>query len=310
MSWLFWRRSSVVAERAQTAATSSPIGSAAPAPAPGGRPYIFGESEAEISRLDLQHFMFRWEFGGDFLAPLAAPRSILDVACGTGRLARDLARQLPTAAVVGFDINQQQIEASLAEDARLGKDYLPENCTFLPGNALERFAFPDGAFDFVMARATSAFIPVSKWPTVIAEMARVCKRSGWLELRDFGLVRSPHSALNELTVKFANLAAVRGIYPGAGPYLADFLQAAGLRNIQVRKAAVRSGGPHGATRGGRLMLADYLALLERVTPFIAQAKIEDPDRWRRLLTQIRDETALRPDICYAEVELTAAIAQK
>lgn len=254
--------------------------------------------------------MFRWEFGGDFLAPMTAPRSILDVACGTGRLARDLARQFPGAAVLGFDLNQQQIEASLAEGARRGTDYLPENCTFLAGNALERFTFPDGAFDLVMARAPSAFIPVSKWPAVIGEMARVCRRDGWLELRDFGLVRSPHSALNELTVKFANLAAARGIYPGAGPYLADFLQAAGLRRIQVRTASVCSGGPRGATRGGRLMLADYLALLERVTPFIAQAKIEDPERWRRLLTQVRDETALRPDICYAEVELTAAVGQR
>jgi len=275
----------------------------------GGRPYIFGESEAEISRLDLQHYMFRWEFGGDFVAPLDSPHNILDVACGTGRWARDMARHFPQAAVIGFDINQQQLEASLAEGAQSGADYLPDNCAFLIGNALEPFTFPDGVFDFAMARATSAFIPVSQWPAVIAQMARVCRPGGWIELRDFGLVRSPHGALNELTVKFANLAAARGIYPGAGPYLAGYLQAAGLSNVHVRQAQVRSGGPQRATRGGRLMLADYLALLDRVTPAIAQAGIERPDRWRQLLTIARNETALRPDICYAEVELTAVIGQ-
>ena len=56
--------------------------------------------------------------------------------------------------------------------------------------------------------------------------------------------------------------------------------------------------------GGRLMLADYLALLDRVTPFIAQAGIEQPDRCRRLLAIARNETALNPDSCYAEVELS------
>jgi len=283
---------------------------AQPTSASGERSYIFGESEGEISRLDLQHYMFRWEFGGDFSAPLDSPWNVLDVACGTGRWARDMARQFPQATVIGFDINQQQLEASLAEGAQTGADVLPENCSFLVGNALEPFAYADGSFDFVMARATSAFIPVSQWQSVIAQMARVCRAGGWVELRDFGLVRSPHSALNELTVKFANLAAARGIYPGAGPYLGDFLKAAGLRHVQARRVAVRSGGPQRATRGGRLMLADYLALLDRVTPFIAQAQIERADRWQQLLAQARNETALHPDTCYAEVELTSAIGQR
>lgn len=307
MSWFMrrWRRA--VAEHPQVSPGPRPL---APAERDAGmRDYIFGESEGEISRLDLQHYMFRWEFGGDYLAPLNAPQNILDVACGTGRLARDMARQFPQSAVIGFDINQQQLEASLTEGERSGADYLPENCTFLIGNALEPFNFPDSAFDFVMARATSAFIPVTRWPSVISQMARVCRPGGWIELRDFGLVRSPHSALNELTVKFANLAAARGIYPGAGPYLGDFLQSVGLRNVQIRRVAVRSGGPQRATRGGRLMLADYLALLDRVSLFIAQAGIEHPDRWRQLLSIARNETALSPDTCYAEVELTAAIGQ-
>ena len=307
MSWIFrrFRRATLDHPQVQPMASSSTLPLAS-----GGRPYIFGESEGEISRLDLQHYMFRWEFGGDYLAPLDAPLNILDVACGTGRWARDRAREYPQATVIGFDINQQQLEASLAEGAQTGIDYLPENCTFLVGNALEPFSFPDGSFDLVMARATSSFIPVSQWPAVIGHMTRVCRPGGWVELRDFGLVHSPHSALNELTVKFANLAAARGIYPGAGPYLGDYLRAAGLRNVQVRQAAVRSGGPQRATRGGRLMLADYLALLDRVTPAIAQAGIEQAERWRALLAQARSETALQPDYCYAEVELTAAIGQR
>lgn len=302
MSWLLrrWRRPVLDRPQTQTGAPSAANTSN----------YIFGESESEISRLDMQHFMFRWEFGGDFLAPLDKPSDILDVACGTGRWARDMARAYPGATVMAFDINQQQLEASLAEGAQSGRDPLPENCIFVTGDALGTFNFPESSFDYAMARATSAFIPVSKWPGVIAEMARVCRPGGWVELRDFGLARSPDSALNELTVKFASLAAARGIYPGAGPYLGDFLRTAGLRNVQTRQVVVRSGGPQHATRGGRLMLADYLALLDRVTPAIAQVGIERAERWRDLLSQARNETALYPDAHYGEVELTAAIGQR
>jgi ubiquinone/menaquinone biosynthesis C-methylase UbiE len=308
MNWLFRRRKPATLERTQTV-PSAPA-AATSTTAAGSRPYIFGESEAEISRLDMQHYMFRWEFGSDSSAPGKTPASVLDVACGTGRLARDLARQFPQSVVIGFDINQGQIEESLNEGSRRGTDYLPENCTFLTGDALQRFNFQDSSFDLAMARATSAFIPVSKWPQVVTEMARVCRTAGWVELRDFGLVRSPHPALNELTVKFANMAAARGIYPGAGPYLGDFLQAAGLRSINMQRVTVRSGGPQKATRGGRLMLADYLALLQRVTPVVAQAGIDSAERWEQLINSARSDTALYPDQCYAEVELTAAFGQR
>ncbi len=308
MSWILRRWMRPLVERPQVQQTGNAL--SRNDQQVGKRAYIFGESEGEISRLDLQHYMFRWEFGGDYLAPLDAPMSVLDVACGTGKWARDMARQFPQAAVMGFDINQQQLEASLAEGDQRGGDAIPENCTFSIGNALEPFPYPNGVFDYVVARATSSFIPVSQWPAVLAQMVRVCRPGGWIELRDFGLVRSPHSALNELTVKFANLAALRGIYPGAGPYLGDFLRAAGLSNVQVVTAPVRSGGPQRATRGGRLMLADYLALLDRVSPFMEQANIERTERWRQLLNLARNDTALYPDVCYAEVELTAAIGQR
>ena len=253
--------------------------------------------------------MFRYAFSDDFSAPIDAPRSILDVACGTGRWAREIARRFPAANVLGFDINRDQLDASLAEGERLGNDYLPSNCTFLQGTALERFGFYDTSFEYVMARACSAFIPAALWPQVVAEMARVTAPGGWVELRDFGLVNSPNTALNELTVKFANLAQKRGIHPGAGPFLDQYLQSAGLRNVRVQHMRVRSGYSRG-TRAGQLMLADYLALLDRVTGAIEGAGVDTAAHWRTLLAQARDETRQSPDTQYAEVELTAAYAQR
>lgn len=267
--------------------------------------YIFGEGESEISRLNFQHYMFRYAFGADFSAPVESPRAVLDVACGTGRWARETARRFPQATVIGFDVNWDQLRASLAE----GLEAVPENCTFVQGDALRTFEFPSASFDLTMARACSAFIPVAQWPTVVAEMARVTRPGGWVEVRDFGLVRSAHPAINELTVKFANMAAARGIHPGAGPLLKQYLQAARLNDIHIRHIRVRSGSQR-ATRAGQLMLSDYLALLGRITPAIEKAGIESGERWRMLLQQAQTDTRSHPDEHYAEVDLTAAYGRR
>jgi len=46
------------------------------------------------------------------------------------------------------------------------------------------------------------------------------------------------------------------------------LRGAGLRDVKARTDTVRVG--RRTTRGGRLMLTDYLSLLERMTPVMAQ----------------------------------------
>jgi ubiquinone/menaquinone biosynthesis C-methylase UbiE len=296
MSWLFGRRQrAAVADgprRRQRAANA--IGD-----------YILGEGEAEISRLNFQHYMFRLAFGGDYSAPIRQPRSVLDVACGTGRWAREMARRFPEANVIGFDLNRDQLDASLAE----GSEAMPDNCTFVFGDALQPFGFPDASFDFAMARACSSFIPATQWPHMVAEMSRVTRPGGWIELRDFGLAHSKNAAVNELTVKFATLAQGRGMTPGAGPFLRQYATTARLRDVHERRIVVRSGARRG-TRAGQLMLTDYLALLERFTPIVERAGIDSVGHWQQLIGQARAETRANPDDQYTEVELASVYGRR
>lgn len=298
MAWLFGRRR-------RGGVATSPTGRGQRSDAQDA--YILGEGEAEISRLNFQHYMFRFAFDGDYSAPLRARevRDVLDVACGTGRWVREMARRFPAANVIGFDINREQLDASLAE----GTETVPENCTYVPGDALQRFQFPDASFNFVMARACSSFIPAMQWPQVVGEMIRVTRPGGWIELRDFGLANSKNAALNELTVKFANMAQGRGMTPGAGPFLRQYLTTAHLRDVHVKSIVVRSGAKRG-TRAGQLMLIDYLALLDRFTPIVERAGVDSAEHWQALLSQARDETRAYPDDQYVEVELTAAYGRR
>src|SRR5215470_338678 len=112
MTWLFGRRrqGAVASRREQQGAGEGARGD-----------YVLGESEAEISRLNFQHYMFRYAFGSEYSAPVTAPRDVLDVASGTGRWVREVARRFPQTNVIGFDINRDLLEASLAE----GLDTIP-----------------------------------------------------------------------------------------------------------------------------------------------------------------------------------------
>jgi ubiquinone/menaquinone biosynthesis C-methylase UbiE len=264
--------------------------------------YIFGEGQPESNRLDMQHFMFRWEFDGDFSAPVRNPLAILDVACGTGRWARDVARRFPRASVFAFDFNRDQLDRALLESEKRGEP-IPANCTFATGDALQRFDFPDHSFQLVMARANSAYMPIDRWPSLLNEMIRVTAPNGWMEVRDFGLVRSESMALTAMTGMFANLAAGRGIHPGVGPYLPKYFAQLPLREHHIQTRTVRA-GPR-STRGGRLMLADYLALMDRITPLMVRANLTSEAQWRQLWQQARQET----NRCITEVELTAAFGR-
>jgi methylase of polypeptide subunit release factors len=75
-------------------------------------PYLLPADDREINRLDFQHYMLRYALRGNYLAPVAHPQSILDVGCGTGRWALEMAREFPHANVVALDITPPPPEAA------------------------------------------------------------------------------------------------------------------------------------------------------------------------------------------------------
>src|SRR5690348_17471363 len=69
-----------------------------------GVPYVLPKDMGEVNRLDFQHYMMRAALHGNYAAPISAPESILDVGCGTGRWATEMAQLFPAARVVGVDV--------------------------------------------------------------------------------------------------------------------------------------------------------------------------------------------------------------
>lgn len=172
-------------------------------------PYFLPKDRAEDSRQDLQHTMLKAALGGNYLAPLIHPSSILDVGCGTGRWGREMAQQFKSANVIGIDLVTEPLQAA---QARLGKrGRWPRNFSFLQSNALKPFPFPSEQFDMVHARFTASFVPKAHWMRYLTELVRVTRSGGWIEVLDGTMPRSQSPAYRMLTKAALKLASQRDL---------------------------------------------------------------------------------------------------
>ena len=248
-------------------------------------PYVFPKDHAEGDRLDLQHHLLKIAAGGNYRAPIRQPATILDVACGTGIWGRELALEFKQAQVTGFDIDRTPLDAALARLGPTGQ--FPANFHFLEADALQPFPFTDGQFDFTHARLIGQFVPIARWPTLVAEMVRVTKRGGYVELADAESLTSPSQAFMFLVQASQHLLAMRGLHAGAGGHLAGYLRQAGLTRVQERRIAL--GAMRGLEREQRLLVTDLLAAYVHLQPIIVKAGILSDGEYSRALAQAKEE---------------------
>jgi ubiquinone/menaquinone biosynthesis C-methylase UbiE len=114
------------------------------------------------------------------LAQLQPGEQVLDVGCGTGTLAMEVARRVGRAGrVAGVDPGTQQIARARTKAARRN---LP--IEFQIG-VIEQFAFPDQTFDVVFSTLMMHHLPAPLKRQGLAEIVRVLKSGGRLVIADF-----------------------------------------------------------------------------------------------------------------------------
>ena len=122
--------------------------------------------------------------------PLPSEPRILDAGCGTGEVASRLAELFPQARVLGVDIIDPHLEL-----ARSRYERLAPRLTFAHQSVFELEA-PEGSFDLTVCRHVVHAIPHPD--RVIAELARVTRRGGYLHLipEDYGMLHFQRGALD------------------------------------------------------------------------------------------------------------------
>ncbi len=114
------------------------------------------------------------------LAQLQPGEQVLDVGCGTGTLALEVARRVGRAGrVVGIDPGSQQIARARAKAARRNAP------TEFQIGVIEQLAFPDQMFDVVFSTLMMHHLPAPLKRQGLAEIARVLKPGGRLVIADF-----------------------------------------------------------------------------------------------------------------------------
>ena len=132
-------------------------------------------------------------------AGIAPGRRVLDVACGTGIVARTVADRMGDAtSVVGLDLNDARLE--VARELRPDIEWRQGDAVELP--------FADGSFDAVLCQAGLMFVPdVTK---ALAEMSRVTRAGGTVAVMVWDRVGSQpaYDPLIEIAARHAGPDAV------------------------------------------------------------------------------------------------------
>ena len=193
--------------------------------------------------------------------------TLLDLGCGKGREACELARQLGCR-VIGVDALQETLK--LARD-RISMEGLEGQVTFVCGS-MDALPLPDASIDFIWCR--DSLNHTSDMPRTLAECARVLRPAGrmmnysalktdWLEPGEERRVMRP------LGINPATLVNTQ---------VSDAFRAAGLRIIEHATTDQRDSRYHEELdqNGGRdvMRLARILHARERITALIGAADYE------------------------------------
>jgi SAM-dependent methyltransferase len=228
--------------------------------------YLLPRHPAEIDRLDVQHYALREHLGSNYLAPIAEPGLVFDAGCGTGQWGFDLCAEFPGTRVVGLDLVP-------------GKAGNPDRYAFVRGNILQGLPFRNDRFDFVHQRFLVAGVPLVAWPAVVADLARILRPGGWIELVEPRLAIEP---AGPATARLVDLS--RGLASGLGldtgtvvaDSIDDYLRQAGLASVDRRDVTLPIGRWGG--RVGELMASDARAGLTRTTEVLhslGRLRLED-----------------------------------
>ena len=221
-------------------------------------------------------------------AGVAPGQAVLDVACGTGVVAREAADRMGgRGRVVGLDLNQ----GMLAVARRLRPDI-----EWRQGDAAE-LPFDDGSFDVVLCQAALMFFPDRGG--ALREMARVAAEGGTVAVQVWDRLEAQpgYQPFFEVVARHAGEEAVDlwSAYWALGDLelVAALFEAAGLRiaATSTRQGAVRSASADELVRseveatplGERIGPDGYARLLEdaraALRPFVtADGRVEMPIR--------------------------------
>jgi ubiquinone/menaquinone biosynthesis C-methylase UbiE len=269
-------------------------------PEPEKSTYILGnDSGPEMARLMDQDHLLTQGMGG-LLAErndISTMHDILDIACGPGGWALDVAYTYSHIKVVGIDMSQRMVEYARTQAWAQGLD----NVSFRVMNALGPLDFPDNSFDLVNARFLVGFMPRSGWSAFVQECKRITRPGGIVRLTEFDEPGTTNSTAFEAWKELAFRAIRKGGFSsspdghnyGIMPLLGRFLRDSGLQHIGQRAHVVDFSS---GTEAYETMYQNCNVAFQLVQPFLLKMEIATQEEIDQLYQQMLLEM-MQDDFC-------------
>ena len=212
-------------------------------------------------------------------AQLLAHEKVLDVACGTGIVARLAAKKVASGRVTGLDLNAGMLAVArgvLTEGAPID---------WMEGSALD-LPFPSGHFDAVLCQLGLQFFPDQ--PKALRQMRRVVREPGRVALNVYSPIeRTPGAnafvhALDEVLGPQASRIK-RGEHSFTNPLqLENLLRDAGFNTVEVQTVAQTIAFPS---------VLDYVRFQLLATPMTVLLKEKTEPERRTIISSVASRTA-------------------
>ncbi|MGH2493282.1 MAG: class I SAM-dependent methyltransferase [Ktedonobacteraceae bacterium] len=251
--------------------------------------FIDAENAAEMARLIDQESFITGAMGGLFAerSDIATMRSILDLGCGPGQWARDVALQYPRSNVTGVDISNIMIQYAQAH-AQVGK--LP-NISFEVMDITKPLDFPANSFDLVNARLI-AFLSPEQWTGLLNDCMRILRPGGVIRLTENEVVTTNPATDKAFSQFYTAMARTRQGFSPSGRVLGitsrlnQLLKKSGFIDTHYRAHAVDfSAGTEIHDTFCQVAYA-FIALMQ---PFLIGVGVTTPEDSERLMQQMQLE---------------------
>jgi SAM-dependent methyltransferase len=229
------------------------------------------ESAAETARLDTQAVEVNHVTGlfpDELRSIIPLDASVLDVGCGPGTWALDVAFQYPVMEVVGIDVSKTHIEYANARARSQGR----ENICFEVIDAFDT-GYAEMSFDVIHLRFAAGWVPGASWLPLLSHLHHILDRGGWLISTEGEWPYTTSSALNQLNKLLSQAMhnagmglSTDGYTQGVVARMGNMLSKAGFTNTKVECHALDFSGYH--PREFKIWFDDLVAMWQLVRPFV------------------------------------------
>jgi len=237
--------------------------------------FINQELLEEMVRLNRQAALVTQEMGG-LLAEqrdLTGFHSVLDLACGPGEWAMQVARSYPhLQQVVGVDKSKRMIAFAQAQ-----AEAQERRAGFRVMDITEPLDFADGSFDLINGRFLLSFMKREQWPILLAECVRILRPGGVLRIseQESGYTNNPTyqsyiDTWGEAWRKAGHAFALTRAYIGVTVVMKQMMTEAGLQHPQHRPVSIDLSTGQPAHRPLLENLADAIRL---ASPFLLKLNV-------------------------------------